>query len=195
MAGLSDATKDRFQRLVADIVVPPLKAAGYRKQGLVWHRRSGRVTPVVDIQRGWGSEHDHTEFTLNWGLYVPEFEVAAFGTRGASPKAYKAPVAGRVGAFSDREHEIWWQIEAGRLGRNWPSLKSLDDRDCEREIGDLLGRMLRFLDENGDFLSLVRLVDEAVLGPDRAPGGATLQVLPGGRAVRDLLHVIAADLS
>lgn len=178
VVGLTQATTARFTSLVGDVIAPPLKARKYRKRQLVWHRPAAAVWPVVDVQRGRGRVGDHTDFTLNWGLFVPGFGGMAFGTQSASASVIGSPVMGRVGFFSDDPADIWWQIEGGVLGRSFPKGDG-GDQAFEEELRALLDRMLDFLDLYPELDSLLELIDRVVSSPNSAPGGAKMVELLG----------------
>ena len=178
MVGLTKATTARFSRLVDDVIAPPLRARSYRKRHLVWHRPVGAVWPVVDIQRVPGKVGDHTDFTLNWGLFVPGFGRKAFGTERTSASVSGSPVMGRVGFFSHDPTDIWWQIEGGVLGRWFPN-EDGEDEAFQEEIRALLDRMLDFLARYPDVRSLLDLIEPVAFDPNSAPGGATLVELLG----------------
>lgn len=178
MVGLTKATTARFSSLVEDVIAPPLRAREYRKRQLVWHRSTAAVWPVIDIQRGRGRVGDHTDFTLNWGLFVPGFGGMAFRTQSTSASVSGSPVMGRVGFFSNDPADIWWQVEGGVLGRSFPK-KDGDDQTYEEELRALLDRMLDFLDHYPEVDSLLHLIEIVASSPHSAPGGATVVELLG----------------
>jgi hypothetical protein len=189
VAGLTSATRERFASLITEVVAPHLRALGYKKRALTWHRPTSEVWPVVDVQRAWGGEADHTSFTLNWGLYVSEFELQAFEKRRSSPSVVRSAVEGRIGYFADDPQDTWWRIERGQLGRHFPEATQRD-ADPEHEIAGLLDRMTSFLDRDRDLDQLVGLAEAASAGPTDAPGGARVITLFGGRDPVAILRAI-----
>ncbi|MFJ3957387.1 DUF4304 domain-containing protein [Arthrobacter sp. NPDC090010] len=63
----------RFNALIADVVVPELKARGYRKRKLVWTRQTPEALHEIAFQRSQGNASDHVRFYVEIGAYVPEF--------------------------------------------------------------------------------------------------------------------------
>ena len=162
VAGLSEATKARLARLVAEVISPPLKNAGFRKTRMTWHRSGEEVWPVVDVQRSWGDDSDRTSFTLNWGLYVPGYPEAAGTTPLKTPKSHSAPVSGRVGGVVGTE-DTWWEIEQGYLSRSFPPGVERDEIQCETELALMLDGTIRFLDCAPLIADVVALVESATM--------------------------------
>jgi hypothetical protein len=66
---ISDTPVNRvYKGVIATAVTPVLKAAGFRKTGLSYHRRRGSTTQVVNIQGSQWSSGDEKRFYVNVGV-------------------------------------------------------------------------------------------------------------------------------
>ena len=54
--------------VIARAVTPPLKASGFRKAGMNYHRRHGETAQVVNVQVGHGSNWAEKTFYINAGI-------------------------------------------------------------------------------------------------------------------------------
>src|SRR5579883_542661 len=54
--------------VLARAVTPPLKAAGFRKSGMNYHRRRGEAVQVVNVQVSHGSSRAEKQFSINAGV-------------------------------------------------------------------------------------------------------------------------------
>lgn len=57
-----------MKEVIARAIVPPLKAAGFRKTGLNFHRRRGETVQVVNVQTSHGSTAMEKTFYINVGM-------------------------------------------------------------------------------------------------------------------------------
>lgn len=62
-----------LNKLVKDSLQPKLKAHGFRKKALSWNRSRGEFIDVVTVQEAGHSTAEEIVFTVNIGLFVPEF--------------------------------------------------------------------------------------------------------------------------
>lgn len=57
--------------IAREALAEPLKAAGYRKDGRTWRRRTGESVLVVNVQASRWNDQSGGQFTLNVGVYFP----------------------------------------------------------------------------------------------------------------------------
>ena len=196
MNGRFSPSQERWSRLIADLVASPLRLRGYRKRRFVWARQTGKVWPIVDVQRGHSDTRDFVSFTLNWGLFVSDFMASAFVEPPLNPKTYTSPVSGRIGAFSEdpRLREAWWAIEDGMLRGRFPD-RTGPELHFEHEIRHQVALMLDFLDAHASLEAVLDLADRVCAGDGDVPGHPHVAALADdsmGRRVPTILSSLLA---
>src|SRR5262245_8983501 len=96
--------------VVAQAVTPPLKAAGFRKNGTNYHRRHGETVQVVNVQVSHGSTWSEKEFFVNAGVAFDAICTLAGVPVLDRPKEYECDDRGtrdRLGALVTGAPESW----------------------------------------------------------------------------------------
>lgn len=124
---------------IARAVTPALKAAGFRKDGLSYHRRRGEAAQVVNIQVSHGSTAMEKTFYLNAGLAFdavcrlaglpvlerPKDTSAMTGARGIAwrlcsrafpANGMSATTGGKSWNLSARRPIAWWANSTASTG-------------------------------------------------------------------------------
>jgi len=68
MARSESPAETLLKQVIAEAVTPPLKAVGFRKTGMNYHRRLGETVQVVNVQVGHGSTWAEKVFYINTGV-------------------------------------------------------------------------------------------------------------------------------
>lgn len=68
MARSPNPAETLYQAFIAEAVTPPLREAGFRKNGSNYHRRWGDTSQVVNLQLSRGSTWTEKEFYINVGV-------------------------------------------------------------------------------------------------------------------------------
>lgn len=104
-----------LNEVVARAFVPPLKAAGFRKTGLNFHRRRGETVQVVNVQVSHGSTAMAKTFYVNVGIAFDAICRLAGHPVLERPKEYECTIRG----MRDRLEELVpglppeWKVGAG----------------------------------------------------------------------------------
>lgn len=67
------------KKLISDALGEKMKSLGFVKKELLWNRRRGSLTDVVSVQIGKGSSVDNIQFSVNFGIFIPEFYTIVWG--------------------------------------------------------------------------------------------------------------------
>lgn len=179
------ATTEAFNALVAEVFTFNLRARGFKKNRLVWHRPGGEVWPVIDIQRG-HADSDLLTFTSNWALHVPGFLALVRGGTKEPVNSYDGPLGGRMGEFRPGPGDTWWAVGLGELRRYLPPE---DVADVKGEIQELLlDHVLPFVEQFKTIQSVIEYLSSL--------GDVVTDRRPGARLARgDRLKGVVATLS
>ena len=108
----------RIQQIIANPIQPILKQAGFRKKGHLWNRYRERFVDVLDIQRAKVDVPGSEEFTINLGIFVPEFYEVVWGEKikGFAKEvdcAFRLRIGPLLQECAAREAlDIWWNLES-----------------------------------------------------------------------------------
>ena len=137
MARASSPAGELLDRVLADGVTPPLRAAGFRKSGRNYHRRLGGAVQVVNVQVSQAATGMEKEFFVNVGVAfdaicnlagvpvlekVKEYECSERGTRSrlaelvpGAPEAWTVRAgedpSGVAGAFRRHMQELVAELD------------------------------------------------------------------------------------
>jgi hypothetical protein len=154
---------------------PVLTEAGFSKKGLVWNRRTGELTQVLDLQRRRRHTGGGVDFTLNVGLWCERVWCLCWDREPpAFVKEQDCFPRFRVGAlldsFAPRPLDRWWYVS--------------DDNtmDVGHEVREIVeARCLPFLEDHVSFDQALQFAKQSV--PIRFPLDrlylATYQFLAG----------------
>ena len=124
-----------IDRVAADALAAPLKAAGYRKDGRTWRRRVGDSVQVVQVQASQSTVGADGRFLLNAGVYFPA-------------------LAARIGLFSptDAPLEMDCHVRTRPMppGRDWWKVRAAGVARPDQEAGRILGAVFAWLDRRAD---------------------------------------------
>ncbi len=92
-------------------LAPLLKQQGFSKSGRTFHRLTGVVWQVVNVQASQGNSDASGKFTINVGVYVPEVAVlAGQAPIAGKPKEYECTVRERIGTLMPGGADHWWVL-------------------------------------------------------------------------------------
>lgn len=104
-----------FQRLLDETVASglgrALRADGYRKERRTWHRASGDLVRIVNVQASAWNTADVGRFTVNLAVYAPKAEVIAGRPVSMKPKEYQGLLRVRLPRLVTGRDD-WWEISA-----------------------------------------------------------------------------------
>jgi hypothetical protein len=97
--------------VLADSLIPALKAAGYRKSARTWRRAAHSSVRVVNAQGSAWNSTDSGRFTLNLGLYFPTLApLVAWGRTSERPTEPDCQVRMRIGHLLPAGLDQWWEV-------------------------------------------------------------------------------------
>jgi len=78
-------TEKQFDNLVSKVIYPHFKVLNYKKAGnnFRYYDSEGEYGKIVNFQKSQFYSKDHINFTVNVGLYLPEFEFFLTGKKSA----------------------------------------------------------------------------------------------------------------
>jgi Domain of unknown function (DUF4304) len=124
-----------IDRIAADALTDPLKAAGYQKVGRTWRRRVTDAVQVVNVQASRHNLGADGRFTLNAGVYFP----ALAARLGVVP-----PTA------APEESDCHVHTRPMPPGRNWWKVRAPGATKPDEEGGRVLGAVFSWLDRWAD---------------------------------------------
>ncbi len=107
----------RLKRLTKGTIHPILSSVGFRRKGLAWNRTRAALVDVIDFQVSKASGPDSEHFTLNAGVFVPEFYRIVWQKEPPQfvPEAH-CVVRRRVGELlsptPERALDKWWWLKS-----------------------------------------------------------------------------------
>jgi hypothetical protein len=164
-----------IDRVAADALTNPLKAAGYQKAGRTWRRRVTDAVQVVNVQASRHNFGADGRFTLNAGVYFPA-------------------LAARLGLFpptdAPEESDCHVHTRPMPLGKNWWKVRAPGAAKTDEEGGRVLGAVLSWLDRVVD---LERARDELIRhGPLWWAAAASLELDDHAAAARLFAQAVAS---
>lgn len=109
--------RKRTNGLLAEIVkegmAPPLKAAGFRKSGLVFRRAPApALTHIVEVQKRRWVDPDETSFSIECGVYPAGYVAFFGGPEPRAPRTPHGPLRTRIGTLTNDDYEKFWDFRA-----------------------------------------------------------------------------------
>jgi hypothetical protein len=105
------------ESLATQVVGPILREARFKKKGLTWNRKREDLVDVVNIQRDKGGLPE--SFTVNVGVFIPDFYEIVWGVRKTSSVGEAAcPVRIRIGPLMQGDlsqrvgTDVWWDLDS-----------------------------------------------------------------------------------
>ena len=124
-----------IDRVAADALAAPLKAAGYRRDGRTWRCRVGDSVQVLQVQASQSNVGADGRFLLNAGVYFPA-------------------LAARLGLFpptnAPLEMDCHVRIRPMPPGRSWWKVRAARVATSDQEAGRVLGAVFSWLDRWAD---------------------------------------------
>ncbi|HEY8559553.1 MAG TPA: DUF4304 domain-containing protein [Pyrinomonadaceae bacterium] len=106
--------RDEIKNIVDSTLRPILKRLGYRKKGNTWNLRDGELIKVVNVQFSSGNTSRQAKFTVNLGVYNPDFRresLVAGKINEENVKEHECEIRERLGAISYGS-DFWWTVYA-----------------------------------------------------------------------------------
>lgn len=136
-------TCQSFDRLVAEVFVPFLRAEGFNKRNLTWYRKRSRVWPLVQVCKA-RADGDFLEFWVEWGLHVTGYQSWSSGTAKEILSPIYSPLRGDNGDLDADHISRHWMVALGRVGEYVPTQVF---RDVAPDIKRFLKILVPYLDQ------------------------------------------------
>lgn len=95
---------------VSKSIAIPMKGAGFRRQGIHFHRHVGELVHGLHFQPGWPSPK-HGSFTINLVITSEWLHQAWYGHElPANPATVTFPVQQRIGYLLPKSYDKWWDV-------------------------------------------------------------------------------------
>jgi hypothetical protein len=113
---MSKTAQEEIKNIVNLTLKPILKELGYRKKGNTWNLCDGELIKVVNVQSSRGNSSKEAKFTINLGIYAPNFHkenVYAGKVYEENVREYDCEISARLGRIS-LGYDFWWTVFADR---------------------------------------------------------------------------------
>ena len=153
------AAKDILTSFVKEEIAPAMKKNGYRKKAFTWTKTGEEVTKVINIQGSSGNLAHDSKYTVNIGIYHPQFHEERVG-RVARDTITEADcdLRIRIGHLMG-VGDSWWQIKSSE--DDYTTLRNLQ-ANLECHAYPLLERVNGLQDMLDEFIGLENWFDAAV---------------------------------
>ena len=104
--------KETIDSIVKASVAPTLRAAGFKGSGRNFHAKGdGGLYRIVNVQASQSNIGDTGKFTINLGIFYPEF-ARLVGKRigGEIPAEPECTIRRRIGEIMPGGQDLWWNI-------------------------------------------------------------------------------------
>lgn len=125
-----------------------MDAQGYQRKGRRWYRFLSEIAAVIHVQVFRFSDATNIEFTINWGVYVPNYKpIMDEGSDTAAPTYDDLALYGRLHDLPGKCPPSWSLAEKGTWWRrNRPAIER-DAETCSVIQSQLSEHVIPLLDE------------------------------------------------
>ena len=99
--------KAKFDQLLSGSVKPLLKAHGFGKKGLSFHRRLADLIFIINFQNSQGNTPAQTKFYVNCGIYSMKIDEVIGRTPCTEPKEYECHFRKRISALVNAAQDVY----------------------------------------------------------------------------------------
>jgi hypothetical protein len=141
--------KEEFDDIIKNVIAPIFKEKGFKKYGLNFHRESGEIIQVFNIQRGRYNTQTHISFIFNVGIEDKDLFNKKYDREiSKKPKEYECGIRSRFSNVKNNE-EQWYLLN-----------KKVNLDDLKKRINkEIRKNVIPFLDKNIDPKNWISLVN------------------------------------
>ena len=156
--------RNRFDLIVNNYISPKLKEKGFLKKRDTFFSLINDIRWVIEIQRSrWNNENEF-QFTLNFGIYVPDL-MEIFLNLNEPPKISieHCSISCRIGMLMNNKKDKWWKLTNNDTLSG--SQKAIEIIEMIETFG--IPFLSRFKDQVtvAEFLSSKRKIEEKQIAP------------------------------
>jgi hypothetical protein len=104
----------KFERVIKEGFQELLKPIGFKKKGNNFYLQLERIGQIVNIQKSHFGNKENISFTINTGIFVPEYWLAFYNYSGKGCPQYPTEpeclIRKRIGALRNT-HDTWYHIK------------------------------------------------------------------------------------
>ncbi|HLL60282.1 MAG TPA: DUF4304 domain-containing protein, partial [Candidatus Nitrosocosmicus sp.] len=97
-------------KIVLKHVHQVLKPLGYKKMGKRFFKYINDIIFLIDVQKTVYGTKDDTSITVNVGIYSRVLAKATFHYESETPPYYICHYHERIGMFTDKKKDKWWDL-------------------------------------------------------------------------------------
>lgn len=111
---MKTAAEIKFNRVIKEGFHETLKPLGFKKKANNFYLQLPDIGQIINIQKSaWGTK-DHISFTINTGLFLPEYWIGLIYNKGkevpAFPTEPECLIRKRIGNLRN-QHDTWYDID------------------------------------------------------------------------------------
>jgi hypothetical protein len=110
---MKTTTEIKFERLIKEGFHEILKPLGFKKKGNNFYIKGQDLGQIINIQKSTFYSKDHIHFTINTGLFLPEYWQGKTSNKGKEvptfPNEYECLIRKRIGELR-KQNDIWFDI-------------------------------------------------------------------------------------
>jgi hypothetical protein len=128
-------SEEKFDELIKEVFAATLKPLGFKKKANNFYINNGEIGKIINIQKSSANSRDHIRFTINIGIFSPEYWKVRFNYQDkpdvpAFPTEPECIIRNRIGDLL-KQNDTWYDVtDAIDLG----SLKNIQHRNVKEII-------------------------------------------------------------
>ncbi len=110
---MKTSSQIKFDRIIKEGFHEILKPLGFRKKANNFYMQLDSIGQIVNIQKSMFGNKDRIDFTINTGIFVPQYWLAYYNFHNKELPAYPTEpeclIRKRIGEIQNK-HDIWYQV-------------------------------------------------------------------------------------
>jgi len=107
--------EQEFETIIKNCFQTVLKPLGFKKKGNNFYRKLQDLGQIVNVQKSKFNSKEHISFTINTGLFIPEFCLIFYNYQGKSVPDYptepECAIRQRIGKLKYNNLDKWFEID------------------------------------------------------------------------------------
>ena len=107
--------EQEFETIIKNCFQTVLKPLGFKKKGNNFYRKLQDLGQIVNVQKSKFNSKEHISFTINTGLFIPEFWLIFYNYQGKSVPDYptepECAIRQRIGKLKYNNLDKWFEID------------------------------------------------------------------------------------
>jgi len=107
--------EQEFETIIKNCFQTVLKPLGFKKKGNNFYRKLQDLGQIVNVQKSKFNSKEHISFTINTGLFIPEFWLIFYNYQGKSVPDYptepECTIRQRIGKLKYNNLDKWFEID------------------------------------------------------------------------------------